>query len=333
MKREQKLRQETLDLLSQWENKKKLRNGTPKAEQTRSTLSSSWSTSKDSWKKLPSIDNRDLEKIPDEGVLTMAALELVLEKNPEPLRQFSARRDFSGENIGFLTAVAEWKTHLPASFTRNGKNAAQEVVQQQFTKALRIYTEFVSTRDAEFPINISWPELSKLDAVFERAARRMHGDSNRVDVATPFAEVDWASASRPATQTPGSPGPDSIKMTITTTTTTKSPSFLTAGSPATQHGGGTSTESLILTDNSSNGCYVFDGEIPAGFDATVFDAAQADIKYLVLTNTWPKYVRERRLSELSGDTAPAETVHTTETEESQTSAFVKAMAFLKPLIS
>lgn len=29
-------------------------------------------------------------------MMTMAALEHVLDKNPEPLRQFSARRDFSG---------------------------------------------------------------------------------------------------------------------------------------------------------------------------------------------------------------------------------------------
>ncbi|KAM7205768.1 hypothetical protein V8F20_003001 [Naviculisporaceae sp. PSN 640] len=333
---EQKLRRETLDLLSQWENKKKGRNDTSKEEDVPPQISSSWSRigdsiSKDPWKKLPSIDNRDLEKVPEEGVLTMAALELVLEKNPEPLRQFSARRDFSGENIGFLTAVAEWKAQLPPSFARNGQNASPEVAQQQFTKALTIYTEFVSTRDAEFPINIAWPESTKLDGVFERAARRMHGDSNRVDIATPFAEVDWASSSRPATQPPGSAQGDSIKMTITSTTNAKSPSFLTP-EVTSQHVEGASTESLILEDTLRSGSYCYDGEIPPGFDATVFDAAQADIKYLVLTNTWPKYVRERRPSESSGDTVP-DTVITQESERSQASSFRRALAFLKPLIS
>lgn len=301
---------------------------------------SSWSKisdsiRKDPWKKLPSIDNRDLEKAPEDGVLTMAALEFVLERNPEPLRQFSARRDFSGENIGFLTAVAEWKAQLPPSFVRNGQNAAPEIVQQQFTKALGIYTEFVSTRDAEFPINMCWPEISKLDGLFERAARRMHGDSNRVDVAPPFAEVDWASSSRPATQPPGSAHGDSIKMTTTTTTTTKSLSFLTPVVTA-QHVKGTSTESIILEETSQggsrNGGYCYDGEIPAGFGATVFDAAQADIKYLVLTNTWPRYVRERRPSESSDDTVP-DTAITQESERSQTSSFRRALALLTPLIS
>ncbi len=47
----------------------------------------------------------------------------------------------------------------------------------------------------------------------------------------------------------------------------------------------------------------YEGDIPAAFDALVFDAAQASIKYLVLTNTWPKYVRERRGSESSSSSS------------------------------
>ena len=38
------------------------------------------------------------------------------------------------------------------------------------------------------------------------------------------------------------------------------------------------------------------GEIPDEFDETVFDDAEKSIKYLVLTNTWPKFVRNRRSS-------------------------------------
>lgn len=38
----------------------------------------------------------------------------------------------------------------------------------------------------------------------------------------------------------------------------------------------------------------YDGDIPSGFDRSVFDDAERSIKYLVLTNTWPKFVRERR---------------------------------------
>jgi hypothetical protein len=38
------------------------------------------------------------------------------------------------------------------------------------------------------------------------------------------------------------------------------------------------------------------GDIPADFDSSIFDAAEASIKYLVLTNTWPKFIKDRRNS-------------------------------------
>lgn len=37
-----------------------------------------------------------------------------------------------------------------------------------------------------------------------------------------------------------------------------------------------------------------DYEIPATFNEMVFDAAETEIKYLVLTNTWPKFVQVGR---------------------------------------
>ena len=38
------------------------------------------------------------------------------------------------------------------------------------------------------------------------------------------------------------------------------------------------------------------GDIPDEFDETIFDEAEKEIKYLVLTNTWPKFVRSSRIS-------------------------------------
>ncbi|KAL0938601.1 uncharacterized protein CTRU02_205211 [Colletotrichum truncatum] len=46
----------------------------------------------------------------------------------------------------------------------------------------------------------------------------------------------------------------------------------------------------------------YTGEIPAGFNANVFDRAQGHIKYLVLTNTWPKFVKEMHQRRRSSDT-------------------------------
>ncbi|KAK2056540.1 integral membrane protein [Colletotrichum caudatum] len=54
----------------------------------------------------------------------------------------------------------------------------------------------------------------------------------------------------------------------------------------------------------------YTGEVPAGFDSTVFDIANDHIKYLVLTNTWPKFVKEmhqrRRSNEMHRSVASNE---------------------------
>ena len=324
------LRQETLESIATWESKKmRARNDDGNAERRGSDNSgpalSPTSTKvgeqhhftsgvRDSWKKLSTMEmggaQPDFKNATDDSVLTMSALEHVLEKNPEPLRQFSARRDFSGENIAFLTAVAEWKATLPAPFIRNRHNAEPDVVRQQFTKALRLYAEFISTRDAEFPINIAWHELRKLEGIFERAARNMFGDINRGG-ATPFAEVKWSGSNKHTNDS---------EINIVS----KSDSLAVSMTPM---GEFKSAETLPLDDpprTPNNAALLYSGDIPQTFDAEVFDAAQASIKYLVLTNTWPKYVRERRDS---GDSF----ISQDETVRSRKSLH-KALGFLKPLI-
>ncbi|KAK0719214.1 hypothetical protein B0H67DRAFT_486689 [Lasiosphaeris hirsuta] len=309
VRKHQNLRQETLESIAKWESNKKLGGKGETCSDNSAPPYSPTSTKvgEDMWKKLPSLEQSysDLERLPDESVLTMAALEHVLDKNPEPLRQFSARRDFSGENIAFLTAVAEWKAALPPPLVRNRHNASPEIVRQQFTRALRIYTEFISPRDAEFPINIAWHELRKLEGIFERAARATFGDASKSkpDAATPFAEVDWqvpASRGSEVNMVPKASGDRSSVVT--------------------------STETLALGAVEME---PYQGDIPQAFDATVFDAAQASIKYLVLTNTWPKYVRERRSSSDSSTTRS--TADTYETSQSKGS-IKRALAFLGPLI-
>ncbi|KAH8659722.1 hypothetical protein BGZ61DRAFT_540058 [Ilyonectria robusta] len=161
--RHQTLRQETLDSIAQWQL-----NTNPDCLAKDGSVKSSGS---------------------GESILTMEALEYVLERNPEPLQQFSALRDFSSENIAFLRAVAEWKSSLPPAFRDREKikNAAvQELVRERFNSALRIYTNFVSSRDAELQINLSSQDLKKLKDVFENSARILYGEKRQIDPATPF---------------------------------------------------------------------------------------------------------------------------------------------------
>ena len=328
VRKHQNLRQETLDCIASWESKKKKFGSADSTSDNTSTATTtapppfsptSIKFSEDVWKKLPSFDgSSDIEKLPDDGVMTMAALEHVLDKNPEPLRQFSARRDFSGENIAFLTAVAEWKAALPAPFLRNRHNTSPEVVRQQFCAALRIYTEFISPRDAEFPINIAWHELRKLQGIFERAARTVYDGSNppnkRHSSATPFDEVDWQpEQSQAAPDSRGSEAPIAMPE---------------------RKNSALSTDTLVLTQSSPGAGATdifYQGDIPQVFDAAAFDAAQASIKYLVLTNTWPKYVKERRSSEQASTVSGTTGRSTVETSNSK-SSLKRALAFLKPMV-
>ncbi|PNY27940.1 Uncharacterized protein TCAP_02136 [Tolypocladium capitatum] len=262
--RHQTLRQETLDSIAQWESNNKVSRSGARPPNSAPTvvesIMSGWKSTNGSVKTNNS----------GESILTMSALEYVLERNPTPLQEFSALRDFSGENIAFLTCVAEWKNSLPRVVREGAKGArdqnTRELVRERFNRALRIYAEFVSTRDAEFPINISSQDLKKLEGVFEGSARTLYGEKRDVDVITPF-------------DTPEFP----IKCPPTATS-------------CSSHG----SEKSIGEDRVQ-----FWGAVPETFDEAVFDDAEKSIKYLVLTNTWPKFVRERRSSMDSLDAAEA----------------------------
>lgn len=251
--RAQSLRKETLDSIAQWESKNRDRVG----KDAKSLSSSGDSTIIDSilTDKKSAVGSVISNS---ESILTMSALEYVLERNPAPLQQFSALRDFSGENIAFLTSVHEWKNSFPNSIRNSQFPSAdtnmRELVRERFNRALRIYAQFVSNRDAEFPINISSTQQKKLAAVFEGPTRLLYGDKRIPDSATPFG-AHWD------------------KLTPTDSATNSS------------------SETICAEDRVQ-----FWGEVPDDFNENIFDDAEKSIKYLVLTNTWPKFVRDRRAS-------------------------------------
>ncbi|KAF4457124.1 hypothetical protein F53441_912 [Fusarium austroafricanum] len=271
----QNLRQETLDSIAQWQRNKKA--GTDGARSVATGSTTIAQSALTSWSKDGSVKS----SASGESILTMEALEYVLERNPEPLQQFSALRDFSGENIAFLRAVAEWKSSLPASVrdpARFDEPSVQELVRERFNSALRIYTSYVSSRDAEFQINLSSQQQRRLEGVFENSARILFGDKKQVDPALPF---------------------ETFQMTSSVNKDKSSTASL--------HGSETGIMPSRSIDTQG---YVSDkamywGDIPDGFDATIFDDSEQHIKYLVLTNTWPKFVKDRRCSIDSNDTLEA----------------------------
>ncbi|KAH7160525.1 hypothetical protein B0J13DRAFT_128613 [Dactylonectria estremocensis] len=265
--RHQTLRQESLDSIAQWKLNKKNAGKASGSIVTGSTTATG--SSRTVWSMSGSVNSRICESI-----LSMEALEYVLERNPEPLQQFSALRDFSGENIAFLRAVAEWQSSLPPAVhaPENIKdNAVQELVRERFNSALRIYTNFISSRDAKFQINLSSQDHKRLASVFEPSARILFGEKREVDPATPFETFEMA-------------------------TKVKS-------SSASSHG----SETGIMTGSINETEFIGDkalywGDIPDGFDATIFHDAESSIKYLVFTNTWPKFVKDQLCSVNPNDT-------------------------------
>ncbi|KAG6314355.1 hypothetical protein E4U44_001885 [Claviceps purpurea] len=178
--------------------------------------------------------------------LTMAALDYLLRNNPTPLQDFSAMHDFSGENIAFLTRAARFKASWPVM-----PSGAQ--VLDVYNEALGIYTDFISTKDAEFPLNLASRDLKAQEDIFEYAARSLMGGSD-ANPATPF-DVEAPRGG-----------------------------FL----------GNSSTASDIFL------LVQYRGPVPDAFSLDVFDQIESHVKYLVLTNTWPKFVGEMRARRREG---------------------------------
>ncbi|TLS24185.1 hypothetical protein PpBr36_09133 [Pyricularia pennisetigena] len=235
------LRRETLDAIANWESR---RGGDTDGKQSFVTDSTKQESTTATWRLLSEIEKATGQS---ESLFTMAALDYTLKRNPEPLREFSALRDFSGENIAFLTAVADWKAGAAKSraSTDEGSVRSEEGVERRrvrFNGALQIYAEFISARLAEFQVNIGSADQKRLEGVFGPAAQILFGDAQTFDdPAVPFK--------------------------------------------------------MERTDNAvERGRAQYFGQVPEEFDDDIFDDAQVSIKYLVLTNTWPKFVKQGRCS-------------------------------------
>lgn len=255
VRKQQSLCQETLDSIARWESRQK------SAAHSSKSLTFGGSGGMPSW--MGRGKSSSISSSGNGSILTMDALEHTLAKNPEPLQHFSALRDFSGENIAFLTRVREWRaTYLVQTAnshessldrTSNEKepviSGPQALSRECFESALRIYMDFISSNSAEFQVNLSSQDFKHLQAVFEPAARVIYGESPTPDPATPFDDEPRCN------------------------------------------------ETLEKVR--------YWGDIPELFTDTVFDDSEMSIKYLVLTNTWPKFIKERRSFDASGSVEAA----------------------------
>jgi len=248
----------------------------------------------------------------------MTALESAIRTNPQPLLLFAALKDFSGENICFLTKVLDWKRGWsPSSPSRSGflrRPSVHEInnkalQRQQFKQAVDIYASYVSLNHSDYPVNLSHAHLKELEAIFESAAAVLYGhnlDDSDKNSATPFDIPSfnlriWPNSnSNPSSTTspddiessPG--GANSIhshKTHHTNNTDTSTDYILQTTSYNTSK-----RQTVLQTYEMSNAATAAIEHLPEyvpitqGFGPDVFDRAEESIKYMVLTNTWPKFV-------------------------------------------
>jgi len=223
------------------------------------------------------VENDQILRYASNGdrLLTMTALNRVLNEHPEPLQEFSAYSDFSGENIAFLTRVAKWKVTWSRDLSLD-----QEQRADMYNAALKIYIDFVSPRDAEFPLNLASAQLKNLEAVFEASARQVCGEA-RVDPTLPFAFE--------------------MPFTFDVPVSRKN-----------------DDEEAILESR-------YTGDIAQQFGVSVFDQAVKDVKNLVLTNTWPKFVKEMRRRRSIDSDRSGLTDSSAETAVSRVTRFIKSL--------
>ncbi|KAI5370986.1 hypothetical protein Slin15195_G018570 [Septoria linicola] len=264
----------TLSLLKEWEEKG--------AQNSEPSLSSG-ETSNASL----GISTRSKE------IFSMASLEKALAVNPLPLLHYAASKDFTAENIIFLMRVREWRqAYATAPKLLNTSVLTSDAQNLLFRMGVDIYMTCVLDTVSEFPINIDHNLKTALDAVFgpavpERKHRRS-ADSNggspwdidmdALDKAPIQLEVKRITLSRETSD-------DSVK----TMWTTKSKSIKTQCSERTLD----DDEKPIFEPHPAIAPLgTTRAKIRREFDSTVFDAAEASIKYLVLTNTWRKCAQE-----------------------------------------
>ncbi len=208
----------------------------------------------------------------------MNALEKALQTNPTPLLLFASFKDFSGENITFLNHVRGWKTAWNSSPDRSmafkkpqvKKLEGDALRRYQFNTAVKIYASCVGVQYSDFPINLSFAHRKELGLLFDDAASLISAHVND-NSATPFDDLE------------GGLEHDGVSLASTclNRSTEEIMSRQGAGSVRSRASVG-----LVYLETRLPS----DVNIPEAFGPHAFDDAEESIKYMVLTNTWPKFV-------------------------------------------
>lgn len=134
---------------------------------------------------LQNSSNEDTEHQSKNEKCNMQALERALEIHARELLEFAATKQFTGENIVFLTRVRAWKDRwnraalAKTPMPLETKNKLYEAGKEIFDRNISLHT-------SQFPVNLESKIYSKLEGLFGSTV-----SSSPSSIITPFTEL-WA---------------------------------------------------------------------------------------------------------------------------------------------
>lgn len=155
----------TIAALDEWEKKR----------------SAAKSVGGDTLKQSSSISQ--IEKQERRDMYSMQSLERTLSQDAMPLLQFAATKEFTGENIIFLTQVRDWKRAWNQARDASG-TVKPEAQRTLYNRAAELFFSNVCLLTAQFPVNIE----SKVYVALERTFRQEMPLAIKKSVITPFAD-------------------------------------------------------------------------------------------------------------------------------------------------
>ncbi|KAI9660653.1 MAG: hypothetical protein M1821_010005 [Bathelium mastoideum] len=222
-----------------------------------------------------SLDNQGLNSTDslNEKQRSMAALDIALAKNIEPLLQWAARREFTAENIVFLKAVRDFRRKWRA--VANIGTNHDTLLLELFEDAAYIYFSCVDRATAAFNINVDSQIYNKLKDTFRDVRisnRALDSPTSDHSEVCPFDDL------KPFVMEMGGKGsrvrPDAYALPTT------------------------DIESKLPGQQTM---------VPEGFNIHIFDDAYKSVKYLVFTNTWQRYLDHSETSSRSSFSDPETT--------------------------
>ncbi len=116
------------------------------------------------------------------ALYTMTAMEKALDTNARDLLEFAATKQFTGENIVFLTRVRAWKDQwVRASSAKSPMS--QESKSRLYEAAKEIFDRNISLHTSQFPVNLESKVYQDLETIFGSRVT-----SSLTSIITPFTD-------------------------------------------------------------------------------------------------------------------------------------------------